>query len=93
MKHVATTSPEDYFRYICTDDVAKEMFELYCSGMESELEYLSQEIDETSRDKIIILEGEVYDLERHVEELEDQIRGLVEERDRLEYELNELDEE
>jgi len=91
MKHVATTSPEDYFRYICTDDVAKEMFEQYCSGMESEIEFLSEQIDEQTRDKIIMLEEELYDLGCHVEELEDQVRGLVEERDQLEYKLNELE--
>lgn len=91
MKHVATTSPEDYFRYICTDDVAKEMFDQYCTGMESEIEFLSEQIDEQTRDRIVMLEGEVYDLECHIEDLEDQVRGLVEERDRLEYELNELE--
>lgn len=91
MKHVAATSPEDYFRYICTDDVAKEMFEQYCSAMEGEIEYLSEQIYEQSRDRVVMLEEEVYDLECHVEELEDQVRGLVEERDQLESELNELE--
>lgn len=91
MKHVETTSPEDYFRYVCTDNVAKEMFEQYCLAKEDEIECLAQEINEQSRDRILMLEEEVAELECYVEELEDQIRGLVEERDQLEYELNELE--
>lgn len=56
MKHIATTSPEDYFRYVCTDDVAKEMFDQYCTAMESEIEFLSEQIDEQARDKIAMLD-------------------------------------
>lgn len=91
MKRVATTSPEDYFRYVCTDDVAKGMFEQYCSVMESEIGCLSEQLNEQTRDRIDMLEEEVYDLECQVEELEDRVRGLVGERDQLEYELNQLE--
>lgn len=89
MKHVATTSPEDYFRYICTDDVAKEMFDQYYLTKEDEVECLTKEVDEVC---ISELEGVIEDLEEQIEDLENQVRYLVEERDQLEYELNELEE-
>jgi|SRR5690554_5585253 len=87
----ATTSPEDYFRYICQDDVAKEMFEQYCIAMQEEIADLPSQIDEQSRERITMLEEDLAEAERIIDELDDQVRGLVEERDKLDYELNELE--
>ena len=67
----ATMTPEDYFRYICTDDLAKEMFERYAKFVEGNVEEvgrLYEQIDD--------LEEEVRVLESEVEELECDVRVL-----------------
>ena len=64
----ATMTPEDYFRYICTDDLAKDMFERYIKFVEENIEEvggLHEQIADLE-EEIRILKLEVEDLEHNI---------------------------
>jgi len=85
----ATTSPEDYFRYICEDDVAKEMFEKYVLSHEDEYQNTITELHE----EISRLENVMTSLEDDVDyykEMYDKARAEIM---RLDIELNDLEDE
>jgi len=85
----ATTSPEDYFRYICEDDVAKEMFEKYAISLDGKYENTITELHE----EISRLENVVTSLEDDVDyykEMYDKARAEIM---RLDIELNDLEDE
>ena len=74
----ATTTPEDYFRYICTDALAKEMFERYIKFVEENLEdatLLHEKICGRD-DEIDDLQNQIHTLESEIDDLEDCIKIL-----------------
>ena len=85
----ATTSPEDYFRYICEDDVTKEMFENHIMSLEGEYENTITELHE----EISRLENVVTSLEDDVDYYKEMYDIARAEIMRLDIELNSLEDE
>ena len=85
----ATTSPEDYFRYICEDDVVKEMFEKYVTSLEIGHENTITELSaEISRLESVVTAHE--DDADYYKEMYDKARAEIM---RLDIELNDLEDE